>query len=250
VKFCADLDGVKNSKPLEKITVEQPDHFWTPAELVTFSAEHQKAVAKPGKKFHYSDTGYILLGLLVEKITGQTFEENLHAKIFNPTGMENTYMLFRSKPAKPQSIPYATVYLGKTNVSEFKSLSVDWAGGGVISTTKDLISFSRALQSGQIISQQSLESMKGRKKFMGGIFYGLGLMTLDFGDMLFLMMGTPIAHGHSGVLGTHVFYSPELDAHIAMSFGSSDDVGKSFEYMYYLLTSLKKIQKEQNNRGR
>ena len=64
-----------------------PRNHWTPEKLLDFSRELQAAVGIPGKVFNYSDTGYILLGLIIEKITGKSFAQNLQDEIFRPLEM-------------------------------------------------------------------------------------------------------------------------------------------------------------------
>ena len=60
--------------------LSNPQFHWTPQKLLDFTREHQTAVGIPGKVFNYSDTGYILLGLIIEKVTGKSFAENLGMK--------------------------------------------------------------------------------------------------------------------------------------------------------------------------
>ena len=78
---------------------------------------------------------------------------------------------------------------------------------------------------------------------MDGIYYGLGLMTVRFGDMSFLMPKTPDLHGHSGLLSTLLFYSPDYDSYVIANLGSTEDVGDSFEMMFWIMQYLKEIKK-------
>ena len=220
---------------------KNPNQFWTPNDLVTYTRVNQKAVGKPGEKFSYSDTGYILLGLILETIHRKKFEDLLSERIFFPLQMNSTYMHLRSKPKLQNSLALSHMFLGDTEVTQFKSVSADWSGGGLISTTEDLLLFQKALVSGKLVSSKTYESMKGEYQFMDGIYYGLGLMTVRFGDMLFLMAGTPELHGHSGLLSTLTFYAPAYDAHIIANFGSTEDVSASFEMMFHLMRILKEV---------
>ncbi len=232
----------KSKSVMDEITKE-PTKFWTPLDLLEFTRIHQKAVSKPGEKFHYSDTGFILLGLVIEKISGKKLENVLLEKIFNPLGMKNSYMHLRSEPIAKSKLPISTMMLGKTNVTRYKSISADWAGGGIISTTEDLLLFQKALINGKLLSNpKTYFSWTGKNRFMDGIYYGTGLMTVRFGDMFFLMPNTPDLHGHSGLLSTQFFYSPEYDAHIILNLGSTEDVGDSFELMFWILQDLKEVQ--------
>ncbi|HRG45778.1 MAG TPA: serine hydrolase domain-containing protein [Leptospiraceae bacterium] len=231
----------KNKSVIDEITTN-PEKFWTPLDLVNFTRTNQKAIAPPGAKFHYSDTGYILLGLVIEKITNKKLEVVLQEKIFAPLAMKNTYMYLRSEPSDKTKLPVSTMMLGDKNVTGFKSISADWAGGGLISTTEDLLLFHQALLSGKLVTNKTYLSFMGKNKFMDGIYYGQGLMTVRFGDMSFLMPSTPDLHGHSGLLATLLFYSPDYDSHILVNLGSTEDVGDSFELMFWIMQDLKEIK--------
>jgi D-alanyl-D-alanine carboxypeptidase len=230
----------KNKSVIDEITTN-PDKFWTPIDLVNFTRTNQKAIAPPGAKFHYSDTGYILLGMVIEKITTKKLEVVLQEKIFTPLAMKNTYMYLRSEPSDKMKLPVSTMMLRDKNVTSFKSLSADWAGGGLISTTEDLLLFHKALINGKLITKTTYLSLVGKNKFMDGIYYGQGLMTVRFGDMSFLMPNTPDLHGHSGLLSTILFYSPDYDSHIIINLGSTEDVGDSFELMFWIMQDLKQM---------
>lgn len=224
------------------------DRFWTPLDLLDFTRTKQRAVAAPGERFFYSDTGYILLGLIVEKLSGQSFEQALRARILKPLGMDHTYMHLRENPT-PAAAPLSTVMLGDQDATRWRSVSCDWAGGGLVSTTEDLLRFHQALRSGRLISQATLRQLSGAHEFRDGIYYGRGYMTVRFGDMLFLMAGTPELYGHSGILATHMFYAPEYDAHIIANFGSSDDIGASFELLFRVMQALGDLHRDHKGDG-
>ena len=219
-----------------------PGRFWTSADILDFARTNQQPVARPGEQFHYSDTGYVLLGLVVEKVTGKSFERNLEERIYQPLGMKHTYMHLRSEPAVQSSLALSTMMLGKLDATAFRSVSADWAGGGIVSTAEDLLLFHRAVVSGKLISSDNYKSMQGSSKFMDGIYYGRGLMTVRFGDMSAIMPKSADLNGHSGLLSTLLFYSPEYDTHIIANLGSTDDVGSTFEMMFWILQTVKEIQ--------
>jgi len=62
--------------------IEEPERFWKPDDMIDYTRHNQKPVSIPGKKFHYSDTGYNILGKIIEEITQKPFHENLHTEIF------------------------------------------------------------------------------------------------------------------------------------------------------------------------
>ncbi len=235
----------KESKSLLKEIKNKPDKFWTPEELLDFTRTNQSTIAKPGDKYFYSDTGYILLGLIIEKVSGKKFEVVLQEKILSPLNMKDTYVHLRSEPLSKSKKPISTMMLSNIDVTNYKSISADWTGGGIISTAEDLLLFQKSLIEGKIITQQNYKAMRGRYKFMDGIYYGLGLMTVRYGDMLFLMKGSPDLHGHSGLLSTVMFYSPDIDTHIIANMGSTNDISKVFEMMYWISSAVKNMEKLQ-----
>ncbi|MGM0385079.1 MAG: serine hydrolase domain-containing protein, partial [Actinomycetota bacterium] len=81
-----------------ELIIREPDRFWEPADLLEFTRTRQRPVGRPGERFSYSDTGYILLGLLLEHVTGRAFHDLLHERIFRPLGMADSYLMFRSEP--------------------------------------------------------------------------------------------------------------------------------------------------------
>ena len=238
-------DYFESTNPNKKAVIDDitlhPDKFWTPMDLLDFTRNKQEAVSIPGEEFHYSDTGYILLGLVIEKVENKSFEKILSENIFQPLRMNSSYMHLRSKPIQRPSLSISPILLGDQDVTDFKSISSDWAGGGIVSTTYDLLLFHKALIEGKLISKANYESMKGNYQFMDGIEYGLGMMTVDFGKMSFFIPSIPKLHGHSGILGTLLFYSPDFDTHIIVNLGNTDDVGESFEMMYWILSEIEKI---------
>ena len=233
----------KNGKSVLEELTKSPEKFWTPMDLIQFTQNNQKALTIPGDKFHYSDTGYVLLGLVIEKITQKKYETVLQENILTPLGMTHSYMYLRSEPIDKSQLPVSSMMLGDKDVTTYKSISADWAGGGIISTTEDLLLFHKAFITGKIVANKSYLSLIGTNKFMDGIYYGLGLMTVRFGDMSFLMPKTPDLHGHSGLLSTLLFYSPDYDSYVIANLGSTEDVGDSFEMMFWIMQYLKEIKK-------
>lgn len=231
----------KDGRTLIKDVLENPGTHWTPQALVAFTRQNQQAVGVPGKAYNYSDTGYILLGQLIEKISGKSFDQNLTDEIFLPLDMRDSYLMFYSEPANPRQ-PIQPIYFGKQEVSGYESLSCDWAGGGIVSTTDDLLKFSRALREGRLIRPETLAGMDVcPHKFQPGIYYGLGMMEIRFKDFFFLLGGLPKVKGHIGILSTHLFYDPTTETHIVMNFGDTARMVESFKALIEIVSGVKKL---------
>ena len=240
----ADYFGgeVIKGEPMSKRLMTERDKIWQPLELLAFSEQNQRAVGVPGEKYLYSDTGYVLLGLLIESIEGKSFEKVLQERFFEPLEMNQSYMSMRSEPLSGVTIPIADLWLNGEEFGDQKALSVDWAGGGVISTTGDLMKFSIALHGGALISEQSLSNLFSNvNRFEQGIFTGDGGMTVRFKDF-FPLLNLPLVKGHIGVLSTHVFYDPTTETHIVMNFGSTSKMVPSFKALIEILSVVKRIK--------
>lgn len=229
------------SIPWQIVTI--PDTMWTPEMLLDFTRENVAYAGKPGKLFHYSDTNYILLGLVAEKIEKKPFHEILRGRILLPLKMNETWMPLRSKPANKAEKPLADIWFMGKEVGTFTSLSADWAGGGIASTPGDLLLFQEALWSGKIISQKSLDTLFDIKnKFRDGIYYGLGTMEIRFEEFFFLLKGMPRVRGHIGILSTQLFYEPISKTHIIINFGSDAKMQDSFMALIEIMNTLRRIK--------
>ncbi len=227
----ADYFGDKNRVGVTgaDLALSEPDRFWTPNDLLDYTRAELVPVAAPGERFHYSDTGFVLLGLLVESVSGRQFHEVLHERIFDPLGMNDSYLLYRSEPVKPRR-ELAPIRFGGVEVSTFRSLSIDWAGGGIVSTLEDLLRFSQALHEGKLLSPETLAALSVmRNEFRTGIYYGMGMMEYRFEKFFFLLRGMPRLRGHVGILSTHLLFDPKSGMHVVVNFGSEEALSKSFK---------------------
>ncbi|MEO8205466.1 MAG: serine hydrolase domain-containing protein, partial [Chthoniobacterales bacterium] len=86
------LDGKKSNAFLRRFLAE-PQHFWQSNEMLAFARD---IPAKPaGRGFNYSDTNYVLLGLIIERITGHSLQRVFREMIFEPLGMQSTWLTYR-----------------------------------------------------------------------------------------------------------------------------------------------------------
>jgi D-alanyl-D-alanine carboxypeptidase len=185
---------------------ENKQRVWDPEELLALSFE-KPPVFPPGTSWHYSNTNYILLGLLMEQITGQTAPELFQERLFAPLGMQNTVMPDLSDSAMPQ--PYAHGYhFGTAEETGGESAALppaeqqaaaagtlqpsDWSGnnpswgwtaGSVISTADDLAVFVGALVDGGLLDaamqERRLASVEPPDPANPAFGYGFGMMRFE-----------------------------------------------------------------------
>jgi D-alanyl-D-alanine carboxypeptidase len=131
------------------------------SELVDFAIEHGEPSFAPGAEgqWSYSNTGYILLGLIIEAIEGQPIAETFEARIFGPLGMEETFYA-TGVPTPEMGLPRAFVALPFDVETTDWNLSQGAAAGAVISTAADMHVFIRALLNNELFtSNDTLAAM-------------------------------------------------------------------------------------------
>ncbi|PEI94749.1 D-alanyl-D-alanine carboxypeptidase [Bacillus pseudomycoides] len=134
----------------------------------------------PGKGWSYSNTGYVLLGILIEKVTGNSYAEEIENRIIEPLELSNTFL-----PGNSSVIPgtkHARGYLQPDGASELKDVtyynpSIGSSAGDMISTADDLNKFFSSLLGGKLLKEQQLKQMlttvpTGSAEIGG---YGLGI---------------------------------------------------------------------------
>jgi D-alanyl-D-alanine carboxypeptidase len=133
---------------------------WKPEELLAY-ARGKKAYFKPGEDVQYSNTGYILLGMIIEKVTGKPFWEVFQQKIFTPLGLTATS--FAAINTVPSNIVrgYVDIYsnLEVVDATYFSGWDYYTADGGLISNVYDMNVFMQRLFNGNIINSASLNEM-------------------------------------------------------------------------------------------
>lgn len=217
--------------------LDDPDRDYAPREVVTWSKEQLTPHFPPGEGFHYSDTGYHLLGLVVESVTGMPFHEALSRYIFEPLGMKNAFLLQHSQPLEESEHPIAGVYVGDTNVAYYRSLSVDYAGGGVTAPLEDLLKFMQALAQGRLLQAQTIDKMMDDcAKFSLGIDYCYGIMKIRGFPLL---MPTRLScWGNAGATGAFMFYHPGQDAYLIGSLNQIGYPAKGIRFMLRVIDTL------------
>lgn len=132
---------------------------------------------EPGTSGRYSNTGYVLLALVVEKVTGMSLPAYLDQEIFVPLGMSNTFVISEQAHLGDRGNNYALSFGTAIRVKGFNSLM--YGASGVVSNTIDIMTFTKALLEHQLISQDKLELMTQTQGALLniGTDYGLGWLT-------------------------------------------------------------------------
>ena len=179
--------------------LENTTYHWTPWELLEYSVEADSAVFfPPGTEYHYSNTNYIILGLLVEKVSGISMEMNIRNRIFTPLNLSNSYCGgLEVVPQDNYAVGYVPTPLGEpfTVTDQTLPLYFEWGHGEIISTVYELSLFFEALSKNELFQHQStLDAMLNWSKLSQNT-YGLGISNFPLN----------LGYGHDG--STAGFYS-------------------------------------------
>lgn len=204
----------------------QPTKVWTPAERVSYVLGKKPPFAA-GKGWDYSDTNYIVLGMIIEKITGKSIEGLIKTKLLEPLGLKQTMSSDRL------TIPgLAQGYAGNQNPFGGKELMLntdgsmivnpqfEWTGGGMASTPADLARWAKLMYEGKAFDASMMPIMlEGVSAPMLGreAKYGLGV----------ILRPTPLGktYGHSGFFPgymTEVMYWTDAKVAVAVQVNTSE----------------------------
>jgi CubicO group peptidase (beta-lactamase class C family) len=164
---------------------------------------------KSNSKAEYSNSNYILLSFILEKIYNKSYEELLDIKIIQPQALKNTYFGKKLELAKNECASYR--FSGKWELEKETNSSVSLGAGGIVSTTEDLLFFISNLFAGKIINTASLEQMT---KLEDG--YGMGIFPVPFYDKN--------GFGHTGGIdgfSSFLYIFPEEKISIALTSNGS-----------------------------
>ncbi|MGD2154116.1 MAG: serine hydrolase domain-containing protein [Gemmatimonadales bacterium] len=202
----------------------QPDKVWDPVGQLAYLFDTEAPFAA-GEGWDYSDTNYIVLGLIIERLTGADYYDELRCRTLVPLGLRNTV------PSDSRRVPgLVQGYAGAENMfglpdavienGEFAvNPGFEWTGGGIASTSEDLARWAKALYEGRAFDPALLPVMlDGVPARLGpNVEYGLGVIIRQ----------TPlgVSWGHSGFFPgylTEMAYFPDHGIAVAVQYNSSD----------------------------
>ena len=194
------FDYLSDERVLKPYLSGNLGYEWTPAKLVAVSTSHP-ALFAPGAKFSYSNTNYIVLGLIVEAATKDTIKAQLRKRIFGPLGLRSTVLATSQRIAGAHAHGY--LVQGKNQLLDVTlvSPSYAWTAGAIVSTASDIARFYRALLGGRLLPPDLLQAMKTTTDRVG-----LGLYQTPS------LCGRPDLYGHDGALA----------AYLTLAFNSED----------------------------
>lgn len=161
---------------------------------------------EPGTQHAYSNTNYVLLGLIVERLTKDSYADALSKRIVDKLGLQNTYCGVAADPNKNEARSY--FFDGSDWVFEKETdMSIPLGAGAVVSTAEDLVKFVEGIFTYQLLSRASVDQMIIQEDG-----YGMGIFSIPFYEMT--------AYGHNGKLDgfqSMMAYFPNEKVSIAFS---------------------------------
>lgn len=189
--------------------LEDPAATWTPRRLADLALSHP-AVFPPGQEYMYCNTNYVLLGMIIEKVTGRSARSVITRGIIHRLGLRHTSFpaartLDLPTPFMHGYMPAGDESTGGAHLEDISSYSPSafWTAGGMVSTVGDLRIWVRALADGKLLSRR-MHAAQLRFSAPNTASYGLGVMNAG-----------GKAFGHSGEVpgyNSSMYYFPSLDA--------------------------------------
>lgn len=200
-----------------------PDKIWKPEELIAYLFD-TKATFEAGKDWDYSDTNYIVLGIIIEKVSGKKYYDLVRNRILKPLKFEKTFPQDK-RELKGLIQGYAgegNDFTGKDTVLENGKFIInpqfEWTGGGMVSNSEDLARWAKAMYEGKAFSADLLPQM------LDGVPAKLGRDTKYGLGVIIRPTQIGLTYGHSGFFPgymTDMMYFPESKISIAVQVNSS-----------------------------
>jgi D-alanyl-D-alanine carboxypeptidase len=193
-----------------------PTGFWTPEEILTTFVGPPNG--PPGSPWRYSNTNYILLGMVIKKITDSSYSSQLRRRILTPLALDRTYFDIEESYPGPLAHPWD---LGNDifPMPRTAMYSMAWSAGAIVSTAENLALWSKALYEGALISEASLNEMMtcgpldpaGMLPGLTETGYGLGVMDGN-------LFGKRVLHHGGEIWGyrSDVGYFPQAKASLVV----------------------------------
>ncbi len=213
--MSSGLYNYSEAKEMDDSMASNPRKKWKPQELVDIALRNA-VYFEPGKGFHYSNTNTVLLGMIIEKITGNTLAYEIKSRIIDKLGLTESEFPsgaeFTGYHPRGYNEDDSKFLEPLTDVTEKFDPSWGWAAGAMISSLKDLKIYIKALAEGKLISSESqIERLKWSLD-KEGLKYGFGIFKAG-DDFL----------GHNGSYpGFHnvTVYSPKTNTAIIIMYNS------------------------------
>ena len=222
--------------------VNTPQRHWTRTDQLQVAITEGAPYGQPGEVFRYSDTGYNLLGEIIEQITGKPLGPALRELVnYDKLGLHTTW-LESVEPVPEHALPLVHQYEGDVDTYDLHASSDLYGGGGLVSTVGDMARFMRGLFEGNIFADPStLNTMLAPVPAQrGGPDYGIWQQVPGVYRLGILAEYDDRVFSHKGHFGTMAAYVPNLEMAISFSLNYSRQ-GEDTDYRDLLLAEILKL---------
>ncbi|WP_018565894.1 serine hydrolase domain-containing protein [Streptomyces sp. PsTaAH-124] len=204
LQHTSGLPDYMEAPALSDFTTIQYRYF-EPRELLD-GALAQKARFAPGTRWEYSNTNYLVAGLLIQKVTGRPYGEEVTQRVIDRIGLRHTYVPATGETALREPHPHGYLNSGPdAPLIDYTAMdsSMAWSAGAVVSTNTDLNTFYSALLAGRLLPAAQLAQMRTTvpAELLGpGVRYGLGIQSrpLTCGGLVWGHGGTSVGYRTRG----------------------------------------------------
>jgi len=220
------LDYVFDDPRFAQRVFAHPNFQWSPTEILKAFYDlglNQKSPFRPGTGYHYADTNFVILALVIEKLTGQAYQDAVRQLILDRVNMPDTYLERYEAPRGNALLSHP--FIGSMDAFSVNT-SYDWGGGGFVSTPADMDRFIRALMTSSLFnSPKTLEEMEDLHppgNTLETANNGLGLTSITIAGVKFF--------GHGGAWASDVLYAPSLELSVVLTLNQVD-AGRDYNFM-------------------
>ena len=209
------------------------DRAYGLAEVLQMTRSLPPQAAPDSGRSYYSDTNFQLLGAVIERETGQSFDQVLQTRICAPLELRQTGVLKGTDVGLP-------VYHEQRMLNVPQILTSMGPDGGIISTLDEMLIFLRAFMENKLFNAEVAAQMRQWNKLFFPIQYGYGLMRIKLPRWMTLFRATPALIGHSGASGSFAYYAPEQNVYLIGTFNQTDAPKRPIGLMLRVLSAVAK----------
>lgn len=164
------------------------------------------AVSAPGKSERavYSDTNYQVLGKVIEAVDGEGFAAAFDRRISRKLGLKSTWIYSDPTDTRPRPLRFGT-----TEMKIPRYMAFTQADGGVVTTAREALAFTRAMFEGKLFDKARLAALQDFRPMFFPLEYGTGMMRFQLPGAMTAFRKIPPMIGHSGLSGAVLFHMPE-----------------------------------------
>jgi CubicO group peptidase (beta-lactamase class C family) len=233
--------GIPNYTNMEKWSTVWRQELAITETIALF--KNQTLDFKPGENFSYSNSGYVLLGYIIEKASGMDYETYIEEKILKPCGMQCTQFGSRNKIIKKRVSGYQMSNMLVN--AEYLSFSQPHAAGALMSTVDDFLLWNKALRTNMLLKPETLQLAETNYKTKTG-----KSMNYGYGWLINELYGSPTIEHGGGIFGfiTYALYLPKEDIYIVVFTNCDNYNPEALAVKLAATTMNKKVVRSNDNK--